>query len=385
MVYSESEGKPQVWDQSQKGTVESLIFSNDDTNYINGMKFTHHMSAHQFVNLSLAEYVFVSTSLALVIAKFFPAVHNQIVSRATTLEHQSLYWGTAVVSNVFTYGLLFTAMRGWSIIEQNGFMLRLISYNNNNNNDKLLFVAFGITCAQEIVIYVILFVGAVIASLKTHPDANVPIPVRMAGTMINFSFCWSCFCCCVCCSPRCRAKTMRVLVLFSFMSFVYHSVMDGISVVFALFIEESRIITVTLTLLYISFLVFLVLFVSFSLLGLFRSKNNDVLCYRNFITCYGGLCMFIIVFPAIVLMLVMYMIIVFSLNLKGVTGIVTGLIPSIALSAASWYIKKRLGKEMSQSNTATSQSQYGTTGGTVNDGEREETEENTDHERVRLL
>ena len=119
MVYSESEGKPQIWDQSQKGTVNtnkgSFDFVNDDYDY-NGMKFIQKISRHQFVNLSLTEYVFVSLSLALVIAKFFPAVHNQIVSRATRLEHQSLYWGTAVVSNVFTYGLLFIAMRGWTII-----------------------------------------------------------------------------------------------------------------------------------------------------------------------------------------------------------------------------------------------------------------------------
>ena len=91
-----------------------------------------------------------------------------------------------------------------------------------------------------------------------------------------------------------------------------------------------------------------------------------------------------IVFPAVMLMVVMYMIIVLSLNLKGVTGIVTGLIPSIALSAASWYIKKRLVKEMSQSNTATNQSQYEPTGGTVNDEEREETEDNTDDQRMLL-
>ncbi|CAI8048541.1 hypothetical protein GBAR_LOCUS26762, partial [Geodia barretti] len=36
-----------------------------------------------------------------------------------------------------------------------------------------------------------------------------------------------------------------------------------------------------------------------------------------------------------------------EVKLKGVAGIVTGLIPSIALSAASWYIKKRLEKEVS--------------------------------------
>ena len=58
---------------------------------------------------------FVSLSLALVIAAYFPVVHNQIVSRATRLEHHSLYWGTAVVSNIFTYGLLFAAGRTWSI------------------------------------------------------------------------------------------------------------------------------------------------------------------------------------------------------------------------------------------------------------------------------
>ena len=41
---------------------------------------------------------------------------------------------------------------------------------------------------------------------------------------------------------------MRVLVLFSFMSFVYHSVMDVISVAFAMFIEKSRVTIITLTL-----------------------------------------------------------------------------------------------------------------------------------------
>ena len=60
--------------------------------------------------------MFVSLSLVLVIAKFFPAIHNQFVSKATTsLQYRSLYWGTAVVSNVFIYGLLLTAGKGLSI------------------------------------------------------------------------------------------------------------------------------------------------------------------------------------------------------------------------------------------------------------------------------
>ena len=56
-----------------------------------------------------------SLSLALMIAKFFPAVHNQIVSKATRLEYQSFYWGTAVVSNIFVNTLFSWAIRGWSI------------------------------------------------------------------------------------------------------------------------------------------------------------------------------------------------------------------------------------------------------------------------------
>ena len=95
--------------------------------------------------------------------------------------------------------------------------------------------------------------------------------------------------------------------------------------------------------------------------------------------------MLISVFGAVALMVVMYMIIVFSLNLNGVAGIVTGLIPSIALSATSWYIKKRLDKKVGRSNTATSQlPQYGATGEAMNDGEREETEDNTDDRQMLL-
>ena len=69
------------------------------------------------------------------------------------------------------------------------------------------------------------------------------------------------------------------------------------------------------------------------------------------------------------LLVLMYMIIVFSLNLSGVTGIAAGLIPSIALSAASWYLKKRLGREQSRGGT--------TDGGVMNDGQTEDNNDDT--------
>ena len=95
-VYSESAGgKLQThWDQSQKGTLTDYDYSDSDDDrqeVLSLIKWP--MKSHTLVKLSLAEYVFVSLCVALVIARLFPAVHNHIVSKATRLEHQSLYWG----------------------------------------------------------------------------------------------------------------------------------------------------------------------------------------------------------------------------------------------------------------------------------------------------
>ena len=159
------------------------------------------------------------------------------------------------------------------------------------------------------------------------------------------------------------------------------SIMDVISIAFLLFVEESRTSVITFTSLYVSLLVFLVLFISYSLYTLFRGRNPDVMFFRQFLNYCGSIFMFLTAFPAVMLLVVMYMVIVFSLNLTGVTGILTGLIPSLVLSAGSWYIKKRLEKELSQSSTAT---EPGTAGGAVNDGEREEIKDSADDERMLL-
>ena len=154
------------------------------------------MNAHQFAKLSLAEYVFVSLSLALVISKYFPGVHDQIVSRATRLEHQSLYWGTAVVSNVFVYGLLLTAGRGCSIYFATfKYASFLFSYPWWSSVP----ITLGI---QEVVVFLILIFGATIALTRRDSVRDIPIPKQMAKVLINLSFCWSCFCCCVCCHKR---------------------------------------------------------------------------------------------------------------------------------------------------------------------------------------
>ena len=370
MVYSEFGGKPLNWDQSHKGTVEITYYyyDSDHADYYSGMEFIRKMNAHKFVELSLAEYVFVSLSLALVISKFFPGVHNQIVSRATRLEHQSLYWGTAVVSNVFVYGLLLTAGRGYSIF------IATIKYSSY----PWWFSVPIILGIQEVVVFLILIFGATIALTRCDSVRDIPIPKKMAKVLINLSFCWSCFCCCVCCPKRCRAKTLRVFVMFSFMNFAYHSIMDLISIVFTLFIEDYRAVFLTFTLLYTSLLVFLVFLIS---LIFFHDRNHDVTCCKQLISCFSCACVLITVFGAVTLMVIIYMTIVLSLNLQGFSGILTGLIPTIALSAASWYIKTKL-LQRAQRHTNQDRSRPGGSDKCINDREREE---NTDDDHKMLL
>ena len=87
--YLEAEGRPVTWDQNQKGTV-TFGYKYHNSRVMDFMSWS--MNTQSFVKLSLVEYVFVSLSLAVIIAKFFPAIHNHniIVSKATNkFEYQS--------------------------------------------------------------------------------------------------------------------------------------------------------------------------------------------------------------------------------------------------------------------------------------------------------
>ena len=116
---------------------------------------------------------------------------------------------------------------------------------------------------------------------------------------------------------------------------------------------------------------FFVLSISLSIFIL-RGRNTHTPLYQQFISLVGIVILLLSIFGAVGLM---FVVIFFSLRLHGFSGIVTGLIPSIALSAASWYIKKRLERGLSQPNTDTTQPEYGATAGTVNDGENNDSDE----------
>ena len=349
--YSEPGSRPPTWDTNQKGTV---VLDYYDGFYNSDDNFTY----YPLIIFGLLEYIFVSLSLALVIAAYFPVVHNQIVSKATRLEHHSLYWGTAVVSNIFTYGLLFAAGRTWSIIYT--FLEMPWSFASR---------VIIVLCTQEVVVHVILFVSSLIASLRSKNDKyTIPSPKGMAKILINISFCWSCFCCCVCCSPRCRAKTMKVLVLYSFMNFVYHNIMDVISVVFIKFLDAS---IAFFLIMYISLLVCFLFFVSYLLFIAFHYGKLSV--YRQIIICCGSTCMLAICFSALTFIVVMYMLLyIMILTPSGLTGILAGLLPSVGVSIASCYIKKKIlitRQSSSKTPAAAVQLEYGTTSEPVNDGE----------------
>ena len=277
--------------------------------------------------------------------------------------------------------LCFVVARGLSLFMQ---LLYLPTYIISLYKlDKFDYESLSALSTQEFVVYVIFFVGALFASLRNHHNKVIAMPTGMGKVMINISFCFSCFCFFVCCSQRCRAKTLRVLILFSFMSFIYHIIMDVISLGFILFIEEYRTLYISLTLLYMSLILFFVMFTSITLFLISRGRSLPF--YKRSLNCFGGSFILIIVFGSVMLIVIMYMVLFFSLKLTGISGIITGLIPSIALSAVSWYIKKRLQREEARVRSITS-SEYGATDEmTVNDGGSEVNGGDTNDEQRMLL
>ena len=239
-----------------------------------------------------------------------------------------------------------------------------------------IFVGIILPCFLEISMYIVFFVAAVIATRRSNVGI-IHIPKGMAKVLIHIS---SCFCCCCCCSSRCRAKAIQVLVLFSFMSFIYHSIMDAISVGYLLFVSVS--VTFTMTMLYISLLFFLVSLTSFILYTTSSNRRDSRSAVKGSVMCVVGACTLLIIFCAVILIVTVYVTIISSLKPKGVVGFATTLIPSLGLSAAGWLIKKKLQSEAQPNQQA---SGYGATGQSLNDGGREDGENSEDTEEQKHL
>ena len=138
-----------------------------------------------------------------------------------------------MVSNIFVYGLLFAGARGTAIYLQarylEGILYPFLPYSDKKLNELTI-----VPSVVEVIVNVILFVGALIASLRTKSSIEIPFPRGMGKILLNISFFWSCACCCNC-SQRCKVKLLRILIMFSFMMFVHRNIMDALSFVFMLF------------------------------------------------------------------------------------------------------------------------------------------------------
>ena len=361
-MYAEAGGRPQTWDTSQKGTIKAH-FNPYYIYDINALKLLEWpISTAIIYIICFAEYALVSISLVIIIAKFFPVYHCKLVSKATTQEYRSLYWGAAVVSNCFTFCLFFVF--SFSKFNQQSLVSKLFNPFIMDFTPPILLIG----SILEIYMYIVFFIAAVIATRRSNVGITY-IPNGMAKVLIHIS---SCFCCCCCCSSRCRAKGIQVLVLFSFMSFIYHSIMDAISVGYMLFVNVSE--TFTMTMLYISVLFFLVSLTSFILYTTSSNRRDSRSAVKGSVMCVVGACTLLSIFCAVILIVAIYIIIITSLKLEGIKGFATTLIPSLGLSAAGWLIKKKL----SEAQPNQQASDYGATGLSLNDEGRENRENSED-------
>ena len=129
------------------------------------------------------------------------------------------------------------------------------------------------------------------------------------------------------------------------MTFIYHNVMDLISLAFIMLVDQFRAKAITIIILYISLVVFLIFAISFVLFQLShmlrRKKHIELFTFFATIVIFG----FVVIF-----LFVVFMTIFFATDYSGVNVVATVILPSIVLSAGSWYIKRRFQDELNISN-----------------------------------
>ena len=313
---------PETWDNEQKGLTsfnpEALIGfdARQITNWV--------PNNNALFDLCLAEYVFVSLSLALLIAKFFPKIYSQLVSKATHPEYQSLYWGAAVVSNVFVFCAVFV------------FGRILTLYALSSIHPPTVYVA----ATLQVIIYITFF----LVSLFTN-NSNVPIPEGMGKFLINASLCCILYCS-VCCSTHRRENALRVLVMFSLMTFIFHTIMEAVSVCFNLIVNVRE--TVTVTSLYILSLTFLIVFCYYIIMA--TTDLTDLKKWKQSLKLTARVLGLIAIFGAIMLIIIVYVLLILHLQPEGFPAVVSALLPPVVLSGAGWYLKKTISKKASTAN-----------------------------------
>ena len=197
-----------------------------------------------------------------------------------------------------------------------------------------------VAATLQVIIYIIFF----LVSLFTN-NSDVPIPEGMGKFLINASLCFILYCS-VCCSTHRKEKVLRVLVMFSLMTFIFHAIMEAVSVCFNLIVNVPE--TVTVISLYILALTFLIVFCYYIIMA--TTDLTDLKNWTQWLKLIATVLGLITIFGAIMLIIIVYMIMILHLQPEGFPAVVSALLPPVVLSGAAWYLKKIISKKASTTN-----------------------------------
>ena len=167
-----------------------------------------------------------------------------------------------------------------------------------------------VAATLQVIIYIIFF----LVSLFTN-NSNVPIPEGMGKFLINASLCFILYCS-VCCSTHCKEKVLRVLVMFSLMTFIFHAIMEAVSVCFNVIVNVPE--TVTVTSLYILSLTFLILFCYYIIMA-----TTDLTDLKNWTQWLKLIATVLGIFGAIKLIIIVYVLLILKLEPEGFPAVVS--------------------------------------------------------------
>ena len=331
-VYAESGGKPQTWPPSEQG---STFVNNCDYMYWRFGIYGHRLPENYFMfafEKLLMAYYFLGLSLPLLIIKLLLSQVKSIPNRVTASTAViSLYWGAAVVLgilaallSVFKY-VYYTSKLDWfyNIII---FILPLQAY-----------------------LIPVSMIGAVIVS------RNIEMPTPSLKLVSHITFC---------CSKRFKLRLVHTLVMFSVILVIFHSILEVVAIVFLLFIDLPR--TLSYIILYISTIFFVIILLS-QVFHLFFSNNGPIRfkkCCLVMLDVFWMMCSLGVV---VCVVLIYFGATSHGVKIEGVKGLFASLIPSLALLAVGWYLKKKLFKSkgnVQQSSAPPLTNGYGATGNT---------------------
>ena len=353
-VYAEAGAKPQNWKPQQQATVQLGSYETwgpylgaEDSGEWNFLVNLLH-------TFGLVGCLLLILSLSLLIPRLFLRYHK-LVTKETSPVTRSLYWGTAVISLLIFLSIL-------------PCKLCYIHVSFTSQSSRI---------ALELFIPTVFLVISIIAARNS---GSVPMPAAKFTTHVLF-----CCCFCFCCSSRCKSKGVQVLTLWAFMTVIYYHITEAVALVLTLFFSIT--LTLSYALMYVSGVFFAIMLVSiilFSCQSTGRSQSIPAKCLGVVDVCATLLgCSFVIlVFSAFIIFCTILN--HGKVRVKGVEAVSLkfSLLPTLALSAAGWFIKKKLLKGKRNTHQPTHPTDYGAT---KNDGERVNESQDEEEEEEHIL